>query len=705
LIENPTTPAQDAGKSTVHVDDDASQRERVSGWILPTTGWAIVFAIIPFILVILGIETALHFGGPPIDGPFQVYNALRRITAGQRPGVDFQFFHGLGIPYLMYLPFRLFGGTFAASEITRQVIATVSAPVAVLVFLRCFTGDWRRAFALSTLVLAVSIALGQWPMLLAVNSLLVVRAALPTIAPVIWVLRLRRRTRAMSMGVAIGASVLLGTEQGLAVLLAFLVVGSIVAWRSSERRLVFADVGLTVGASAATVALFLLLLGGLAGMKGALRYNLKLVPMDQYWYFGVPPNLFVTGWKALPRLLMHEPLIPTAIIVGVIAAAAYLHDTWHEIDDAVRRRHAALAMLAIYGLIACVSLLGIFLVSYVEPLVRALLIIGALELDRRMSKTKLRGATAYVVSRGVLVMAALLLMVIRAPTMIQSFASRLPEVLRVHGRGNGMQFESLWPATISSGQRIVDAHRTAGGRPPTLWSTYAGLLEARNGIFQPTTDYIIHVLGPENRAAYVNAFRAARPTLVQTVRPTYSEYEPWIEQTSWDFYRELLRNYRALDATPWSIFWERLPTPAAEPSVFWSATLSGGADAVEIPMPPSPTGNADAMLVQIELQYRIRNPLGKLPIVGGVPRYLVVPSGAVTNAPVTIDPYTTTTWFPLIAVEGRRVRLRFATYSLLPGARIEVERVRAAAIPITRANYPWLNDLAKATSLRSAAAR
>jgi hypothetical protein len=699
LIETLTTPGEDAGESPVTAGDSGGPTSR---WkrLLPAVGWAAAFGIIPLILVTLGIETAVHFGGPPIDGPFQVFNALRRIMAGQRGGVEFQFFHGIGLPYLMYVPFRLFGGTFAASEVTRQFVATLSAPVAVLVFMRVFTGEWRRAFALSTVVLALSIALGLWPMLLAVNSLLVVRAALPTMAPVIWVLPIRPRVRAVLMGTAIGGSVLLGTEQGLAVFLAFLIVGGVMIVRTSTpRRAAIQELLLAIVVAAGTIVIAMMAIGGFAGLKGALYYNLKLVPMDQYWYFGVPPNLFITGWTALPRLMLHEPKVPLALFFGTIAVAHHLRGAWRQTDDARQRRHVALAMLVLYGLIACVSLLGMFNVAYVEPCIRAVLIVGALASDdmiRKHSPT-LRAGWRRGLQLPWITAAALLVMVFRAPTMMQSFASRLPEVVGAHLlRGQGMRLEGLWPATVTSAQRIIDERRSSNGSAPTLWSTYAGLLEAKNGMFQPSTDYIIHVLGPEARAKYVADFRAARPVLVQTVRPTYSEYEIWIEQTSWDFYRELLRNYRTVDATPWSIFWERLPTPAEEPKEFWSARLAPGSRSVEIAIPASPTGHADAMLMQVELTYRVHNALAKLPIIGASPRYLVVPSGAITSGPVTIDPYTTTTRFPMIAVEGGRVTLRFATYSLLPGADIEVSAVRAAQIPITRANYPWLNDLAKA---------
>ena len=73
----------------------------------------------------------------------------------------------------------------------------------------------------------------------------------------------------------------------------------------------------------------------------------------------------------------------------------------------------------------------------------------------------------------------------------------------------GAVYAGIWPETIVGGQAILDAHRHPDGTPPTLWSTYAGLLEARNGLFHPSFDYIIHALGPANRAKYVEDFTRA----------------------------------------------------------------------------------------------------------------------------------------------------------------------------------------------------
>ena len=95
------------------------------------------------------------------------------------------------------------------------------------------------------------------------------------------------------------------------------------------------------------------------------------------------------------------------------------------------------------------------------------------------------------------------------------------------------------------------------------------------------------------------------------------------------------------------------------------------------------------MLLQIEMDYRIHNPLHVLPVVGAMPRYFVAAVNSIDRYPVTLNPFTTTTRFPIIAVRGIAPKLVFQTYSLVPGASFDVSAVRVSTVPITQGNYGW----------------
>ncbi|HEY9225289.1 MAG TPA: hypothetical protein VIP11_01495 [Gemmatimonadaceae bacterium] len=642
----------------------------------------------------MGLEMAVHFRGPAIDGPFQLYNTLRRIWVGQRPGVDFQFFHGLGIPYLHYVQFRLFGGNFFASEISRQLTSAIVYPITVVIFLRFFLKDWTRVAVWSAIVMALSIALKLTSVLMAINSLLGIRSTIPVFLPVVLAMQIDRRIRALLSGVVIGMALFFGSEQGLA-LIAAIVLGSVIAlWRRGDRVALLGESIAAIGAGVLTLACLLLAIGGVDGLRGAFAYNFRLVPMDQYWYFGAPPNLFVSGWDSLLRLMRLIPRVPETFAVGVGVAIYAARRFLRAKDERATREEFALTVFALYGLVSCATLLGTFVHVYVQPLIRVILLIGAVYVSRGLSERDARGGAQILgVGRSTLATAAasVIAMFVMVPSMIGTIGLTVPHFVRDHVIGDEhAAYTDIWPETIDAGQRILESRRNADGSLPTLWSTYAGLLEARNGLFQPSFDYVIHALGPANRTKYLETFRAQKPKLVQTILPTYSQYESWIEGTSWDFYADLLQNYKIIGDTPWSYFWERQPSAEPAPTEVWSAKVPANATTIDLPAAPGANG---IVLLQAELTYRVRNPLGFLPVVGALPRYLLSIQNAAHRQPTTLNPYVTVSRIPIVAFRGKPVRLSWAAFSPLPGAGIDVDSVKLYFFPVSDANAPWLTKV------------
>src|SRR4051794_40035276 len=204
----------------------------------------------------------MHFAGVAIDGPFQLYNALRRIQAGFRPGVEFQFFHGLGVPYAHYWLYRLFGGGLRGSELARELLATALYPCVYLIFFRAFCGNWPRAFALSAAAMAASYLLHMSAMLFAVSGMLSFRSALPTLLPVVLLFSPTRNRRIVTVGVTLGLAMFISTEQGLAAVLAFVIVSVVAAigrtnvWPRAIETIV------TLGLAIAVLVVALLTVGG-----------------------------------------------------------------------------------------------------------------------------------------------------------------------------------------------------------------------------------------------------------------------------------------------------------------------------------------------------------------------------------------------------------------------------------------------------------
>src|SRR5215467_972524 len=268
-----------------------------------TAFWGALLLLFAVPAILVAYDSAMHFNGPPIDGAFQLYNGLRRIAGGFRPGLDFQYFHGLGIPYLHYWVFRLFGAGLQGSELARQLVTTVAYPIVSFTFFRAFTGHTTRALCLAAASFALTFLLHLSAIVFPVNGVLGVRSALPTLVPAIAFLCTTRRLRTLAVGAALGLSMFISTEQGLAMVVAYVCVSALALVRRSDRRGQFAECAGTLATAGVVLVSCLILVGGFGGARGALRYNFHIVPMDQYWYFGAPPNAFVQSWGSLPGML------------------------------------------------------------------------------------------------------------------------------------------------------------------------------------------------------------------------------------------------------------------------------------------------------------------------------------------------------------------------------------------------------------------
>lgn len=654
--------------------------------------WGVIFGILVLPVLTVGFETAMHFSGVAIDGPFQLYNALRRIKAGFRPGVEFQFFHGMGVPYAHYWLYRVLGGGLRGSELARELLATTLYPIEFVLIFRVLAGGWRKAVALAAAAMAISYLLHMSALLFALNGMLSLRSAIPTALAAILISCTSRCARIIVGGLAIGLALFMSTEQGLAATLAFIVVSVVLIARPGDRRSAAVDLVATLAIAFATLCILLVVVGGFSGLVGALRYNFRVVPMDQYWYFGAPPNAFIPSWRTGMRMLVSVPIVGLGVLLALVATVAYLRRAWMHRDGEEGRVDAALAVLPVYALISCASLLGIFTPAYVQPAWRCLLIIGAIEIMRIASR---RGEQRQIfgtpISVAVIAGATTLLAIITVPLLLTSLGSSLPHIVRDHVFGDErFSIAAPWPETLEKAQQAVDAHKGPHGELPLLWSTYAGWIEARNGLFHPAFDYIIHALGPENRAAYVARFHNLRPGLVQTVRPTYTQYENWLENENWAFYAELLDHYRVYSMTPWSIFWEPRTQPAPQPQLIGAMNVPSGVEAV--PLPPIPSSSAPATLLEVEVEFSTRNPLKALPVIGASPRFMVGIEGALTNIPVSLDPYVTRVRFPLLVAPGQTPTLHFQTFSLLPGASWTPKTLRVFVRPLDAGDDPWLRD-------------
>lgn len=654
-------------------------------------GWLVGFVLASVALFCAAAESAMHFDSYAMDGPFQLFNALRRISVGQRIGDTFQFFHGPGIPYFFFPAFAMGGRTFIAAELSRQLISIGLFLASTLALSRALTGNWRRALPIAVVAVIAMMEFRLDGLPYPLNSLLGVRSTMPLFVAAHLLMRSPGRRADLERGLLLGLALVLGTEQGIAAIAALAIARGVMALRTGGGR---AHGWHFVVEAATAVACFLLFVAMLAGSNAAsvLRFNFGEVPQDQLWYFGAPPNAFLSRWDEILPMMAQRPRWWVTIAAAMIIAG---YGVWRADSRADSRRPTTNLFLVIYALISLTSMLGLFIPAYAQPATRVavFVVLGWLSAAWDQSKEHfppgLRRVRPALPVVGVL--AFLFLSFVREPQAMSGIARAPLHVLRDHVFGSQRpQMSNAWVDTQIAGLAQVEQVRRAIGHTPVIWSTYAGLLEWQVGVFHPATDYIIHALGPRRRSEYAAEFVAKRPDLVQTIRPGYIWYEEWLEGAHWDFYRPLLERYDVSGAGPWSFFWTPRPGPPLPlGKIIFDAAVPAGAMTISTDphLPPDSIG-----VFEVRLRYRTHNPTGGIPVLGGTPRYLIDLVGSANQYPVSLAPYDTERSFPVVLRGGTPITVQARIASLLGGATLMLDSVRIKQVPISRMNELWVRD-------------
>ena len=657
----------------------AAATARGAARLLPAAAFALVIGLwaVPHLMALLADLRAFD----PVlgDGPYQMFNPLRRIAAGQRGGVEFHYFHGIGVPYLHYPIFAAAGQDVFASELSRRLVGFALYLVGYLFVFAALT---RRATPTLGLTAAALVLGDQIPLhflYTPFNSTSGVRSAVPFLLLGVLLADLRPLREALILGAGAAVALLLGTESGVATVFTLGLV-----WLGRRRlghpggRPLPLVVG--VAAFAATLAGLLLAIGGRTGAVAVLRYALVDLPADQFWFFGAPPQKFLGSVWELPK---HRELWATAL--GPAAAVAAVVLGWASRDRAARPTGLVLLAALADGLLGGVGYLGYVSIHYFQPLGRLALTVGLVLAWHAWVWAANRPAVAPVsrglrlgfgVVTGVAVVAGPTPLVPSSIVDVRGTASHLVETVAVV-RESHTRLGPTASRYVAEVTAAIDADRAARGaaRPPVIWSTYAGQVEAHYGVFHPHTDYAIHAIGPTGREAYHAAFQRANPDYVVTFRRDTFEYEEWLENANWGFFEEVLLNYEPLAAAQYAVVWRRTADPWRTPTT--ADRVSRDPDGPDHFTLDVPSGGP----VVVEVEYEVRNALRRVPVVGGLPRYLLVPSGCGNKTPVSLPPYRTSWTFPVFPTAGQTPTFYAGTVGPV-GGRVVVTKVHVRPLRV-----------------------
>ena len=681
----------------------ANPARSIRGWtpVSQTPGesterWAVraaqlFLAALTLFYIVQAIKASLWFDGYPDNGPFQIFDPLRRIAAGQTAGRDFIFFHGIGTPYLHYPLFALFGGkTLIASELSRQLTSlllfVLSLAAFVSVTLRGRAKQWIGA-AIAVMFMEALFPLGAAPG----HSLISVRSTMPIFAFAALQLEIRDGVKSTLVGLCVALGFLCGTEHGIALALALLIVSGVTvvqsafSWQRNDRsawlNVRFTGIALATAAIASTLIL-LVLCGGWDGSVKALRYNLVELPANQFWFFGSPALPYLRNWREL--ILNRHVIFSFAPTYFALAAIGWiLVKSWNRRLRLGRDWRALAILMLTYGVFTGIPLLAILSRHYVFPMARILALTGLLvfansglvnstfadkrmpAILRRLSEGRRWSAAGIAFVSPCVALAVAL-----------AFNSTTSAVALVrHARSGSFAYsrflDSHWDTFMADSTRLIDSKRKRS--EVSLWSVFSALLESHYAIFPPAEDYIIHAVGPQRWQHYLATFEQTNPEFVQTRTQEY-DFQEAQQDEMWEFFEAVLDNYTPLQTVGHGLFWQRTDGPWRQPTTnFQNLKTDKNTNSVVLPLINSP--GPDRIGV-VRVHYRTFNRWAWMPLLGRTPRFLVGIEGSPRHLTVSIPPDQNQFQFPVQFRSGKPVTLRFLTDSLLPGVAFEPDEVQ-----------------------------
>lgn len=520
----------------------------------------------------------LHYN--PINGDFQTYNPLRRMAEGQAAGKDFQPYMGLGITYITYLPFKLMGETFAASKFSAQLMHMWLFGIGSFVLFLLLRFKWQTAFALAFLTQLYAILctdyLGLFQMdwqiaetalpfaqtfkalSSAENSCLGIRVALPLLTAGLLLFIYKRypnlsgNKAAIIWGIIAGAQFSWSNDYGNTSMLALSFCYIVFCSRTWKEKWVHLA-ALIFGAA------FIFTLATNGHPLKAISYNFGGVAKDQFWFFMLDDagKVFSLVQYAQAKRIFVLAGISAMFVVGVFVYC--LRSKKADLRDILFLYVLGCSLAA--GLLSTIG--GGIMERYFSASLRLLPFACLWALLRFVKMPKLHFLPPLTIVIG------LSFYVIFNPISFWNVSSE------VAARTDGKYFYSEWAGgdLPNSQKKEIELAKKMEGK--TVFSTYSSLMDAASGNFQPSgIDYIIHALGRENRKEYLKSFATSNPDYVTTPNELWTLWEVWSRRVNWWFYREMILEYKPIDATEYHVIWQRRDKPLDVTASIKQATCS-----------------------------------------------------------------------------------------------------------------------------------
>lgn len=478
---------------------------------------------------------------PPGDGPFQTINWISRIKEGQVPGKDFDVFHGLGLLWfhaLLAVPFD----SVRALVYVHGIGSFFCQCVLWTLVLRMQGHSARMAFLLGISLITLMKLSEVLPFLnlaIVVNaghSLTGARVALALIS-VMTTYEISRRLmknallKVAFIGFGGGLAAWFSTDQALASIAAVIIFSAASTdntVNSIAGKCFHAVSHMILAGVVALGSYFTLVSLATLGHAGTpLEYWWKILPENQFWYFGGAPNIYLRHLSD-----MFDPTIVCLVVVG-----ALLHGY-----GLVMRKPGNLIMhcgLLMYGLVSLLPLLGMYSAHYLSGLVTTGIISFCYS---RMPRFNAVNNKIWAVGNVLTVLAILVI------------GLRMISNRKRHGyyekNTHGLVLTSVSNASVDPNGVVPDfVSKAYSTQDPSnsenvLRAFYRGTPEIamrQRGVGK--YDYIIHALGDGQKADYKEKLLGDPPRFLRVPTQKNSIYFQWLWHQWPELWEGILNEY------------------------------------------------------------------------------------------------------------------------------------------------------------------
>lgn len=529
-------------------------------WMMNNIDTILYVLCILIIAINFGLARIYISNFNPINGDFQNYNIFRRALDGQIPYKEFSNYLGMGI-LLINLPLLCFSNSFTSSLFVTNFTTSIIFSVSISILFYICTNKKKFSYMIGAVSPIICQLFTQYtwvneklPFYILYspgNSMRMQRAFLPFMLAGIFIISYKIikkvynksvniteilcfKRKLIVLGSIIGLFMVWSNDFGYACFASALMIIAIILLQKYKRiNLRYCASIITFIVSSFIAYLISISVISLGNIKEYIEFTLG-VSKYQFWYYG-------TGLYKLLTFndIFKYPLFNFYLIIFIIISAIFLYKVikTHVVNEDILVYFIELStffanLIYMYGsgsyMIEAFSLTSIIIcISYVINIMRGIKI-----------KLEIRGISSFI-----------LIITI----CFSSYKLYSTYLMFKNTHRNATYIDELKGYT-NYGEHLKIAKNIIGNEQ--IFSTYATALETMLNKYQPSgTDYIIHVLGDEQRKRYMHIFNNNNYKYVTTIKENFSEYESWIKRANWFFYRELYSYYKPSFSTDYSTIW------------------------------------------------------------------------------------------------------------------------------------------------------